>query len=79
MVYESAEAVLSISASVTQEIGFDPVSLLRHFSVHLCFVGMNHWDFAKGITVDKVEKWVCNKARQTLVLICKAALHILSY
>lgn len=45
--YESAEAVLSIIESVTQEIGFDPVSLLRHFSVHLCFVGMNHWDFAK--------------------------------
>lgn len=48
--HESAEAVLSVSANVTQEIGFDPVSPLRHFSVHMCFVGMIHRDFAKGIT-----------------------------
>lgn len=51
MVYESAEAVLSISTSVTGEIGLDPVSLLRHLAVHFCFVSMIHCDLAKGMTL----------------------------
>lgn len=59
MAHDSAEAVLSINISATQEIGFDPVSLLSQLTVHICFVGVIHCDLAKGITLGKVEGWVC--------------------